>query len=170
MHWLYYVLLAIVMLVGLAVTLIGAPGLWIMLLALVLYAWVTHFAIVAWPGIIAVFTLCAFAEIVEFVFGGLGAKRAGASARAIFGAILGGLLGGIFLTFLIPIPVIGTIIGVCAGSFLGAMLLEFSREGEVAKSMRVGVGAAKGRFIGLVSKLMFGVIILLTSLILAFPR
>ena len=38
----------------------------------------------------------------------------------------GGVLGGLFLTFLIPIPILGTLIGALLGTFLGALIGELS--------------------------------------------
>jgi uncharacterized protein len=108
------------------------------------------------------------AEIVEFMAGSAGAAKAGASKRAMLGAVVGGLLGGFFFTF-VPIPVISTIVGVCLGAFAGAAVTELLIFQDVNRSVRVGFGAAKGRFYGMVSKLAFGIVMLLVALVAAFP-
>jgi len=68
--------------------------------------------------------LCGFGEAIELGAGALGAKKGGGSRKAAIGSIVGGLLGGIALTFLVPIPVIGTLLGALGGTFLGALVGE----------------------------------------------
>lgn len=167
-EWLYYLLLVVLLFSGLFINIIGLPGLWLMLAATAGYAWITDGVYVGWHGLIVLLVLTLAAEVVEFIAGGAGAKKAGASKRAMAGAIIGGLLGGIFLSF-IPVPVLSTIVGVCLGSFIGAAAVELLIGREVGHSMRVGVGAAKGRFLGILSKLAFGLVILIASLWTAFP-
>ena len=51
--WLYYLALLLVQLLGVALTLVGLPGLWLMVGALALYAWVTGFnTYVGWPSMV----------------------------------------------------------------------------------------------------------------------
>src|SRR5207237_787471 len=147
----------------------GLPGLWLMVAATAVYGLITRWAYLGFKTMFALILIALIAEVVETVAGGAGAKRAGASKRGIAGAIVGGLIGALVLSFLIPIPVIGTIVGACAGSLLGAMLVEISIGREVVHSLRVGVGAAKGRLLGIISKLAFGLLMLLIALYAAFP-
>jgi uncharacterized protein YqgC (DUF456 family) len=168
MPWLWYVLLLVVQTIGLFFTILGLPGLWLMVAALAGYAWVTGFnRFVGWPGLVTVLVLALIAEVLEFVAGSAGAKRAGASRRGMMGAVIGALIGG--FVFSIPVPILGTIFGVCLGAFLGAALVEMGIVGDAAHAGRVGWGAAKGRFFGIMLKLLFGVAILIFTLIAAFP-
>jgi len=169
MHWAYYISLLILMLVGLWVVIVGLPGLWIMVAAVILYAALTGWQYVGLWTIVILIVIGILAEIVETVAGGAGAKREGASKRGILGAIVGGILGGLFLTFLIPIPIVGTIVGACVGSLLGAMVTEIAIPTELEHSLRIGVGAAKGRLLGILSKLVFGLVILAISMWMALP-
>ena len=153
----YYIILAILLLIGWFVNILGLPGLWLMVLA--------H---VGWPSTIAMVLLALAAELAEFLAGAAGSAAAGGRKRGMFGAIAGGILGGIFLTFLIPIPIIGTIVGACAGAFIGAAVLEYSDK-DAGHAWRVGIGEAKGRFWGIVSKLGFGFVMFLTSAWTAVP-
>jgi uncharacterized protein YqgC (DUF456 family) len=168
LHWVYYLLLLAVQLAGLFIVILGLPGLWVMVLAAALYAWGTHGAHVGGKGLVFLVVVAAAAEVVEFIAGAGGAKKAGASKAGVWGAIVGALLGGFFLTF-IPIPIVSTIIGVCLGAFLGAIAGELLAGREVVHSVNVGVGAAKGRFLGMMAKLSFGVLILVSTLWLALP-
>jgi uncharacterized protein YqgC (DUF456 family) len=168
MTWIYYTLLLVALLFGLFVNILGLPGLWLMVASVGLYAWLTGFgAYVGWATLWTLIGLALAAEVVEFVAGGSGAKAAGGSGKAMWGAIVGALLGGFLLT--IPVPIIGTIIGVCAGAFLGASIVTISERGDVLHSTRVGWGAAKGRFWGILSKLAFGAVMLVVAAVVALP-
>ncbi len=170
MVWLYYILLLVVQIAGLVVALFQLPGLWLMLAGVGIYAWVTAaHGYVSGASLIVLFLLTLLAEVVEFIAGGAGAKKAGASKLGMVAAMVGGIVGAIAGTPLIPIPVVGTIIGACVGSFIGAMAVELIKKGDVSHSVRVGYGAAKGRFLGMAGKLTIGVVILVVTMIVALP-
>ncbi len=65
----------------------------------------------------------------------LGAKTTGMGCRTSLGSFAGGFLG----TFLIPIPLIGTVIGLVAG----ALLMELVQFGDLKKAMGAGRAALK---------------------------
>lgn len=166
--WLSYLLLALILVGGLVLVAATLPGLWIMVGAAAIYAWATNWQYIGLWTIILLLVLGMLSEAVEFVAGGAGAKQAGGSSRAAWGAILGSLIGAIFLS-LIPIPIISTIVGACLGAFIGALLAEFTVHGRADHSMRVGWGAAKGRFWGILAKLAFGVAVMAIVLVMAAP-
>jgi uncharacterized protein YqgC (DUF456 family) len=168
MHVLYYLLLLALLLIGWFVNILGVPGLWLMVGAFGLYAVVTGWeTYVGWPALLAMVLLAAGAEVVEFLAGAAGSAAAGGRKRGMIGAIVGGFLGAIFLS-VIPIPVVAQVVGACLGAFIGAALMEFTDK-DVAHSFRVGVGAAKGRFWGIVSKLGFGLIMFFLAAVTALP-
>ena len=169
MEWLYYVCLLFILFTGLFAVIVGLPGLWIMVAAVIAYGALTSWAYIGLKTIIVLVMIGGLAEIVETLAGGAGAKRQGASKRGIIGAIVGGILGGIFLTFLIPIFIVGTIVGACLGALLGAVIVELMVGKELQHSLRIGVGAAKGRFLGIISKLAFGLIMLAITMWVALP-
>lgn len=169
MTFLLYILLAAVLLVGLYINLVNAPGLWVMVLATLLYAWATHWNYVGWRSLTAVVSLAGIAEVIYTVATGAAAKRAGAGKAGIIGAVIGGILGGIFLTISVPVPAVGTILGVCLGTFLGALVGEMAVGSELGNSLRVGVGAVKGQLLGMFTKLLFGCVILGVVLWTALP-
>src|SRR6185503_18261826 len=96
-----------------------------------------------------------------------GSKSAGGRKRGMIGAIVGGFLGAIFLS-IIPIPIVSQIVGACLGAFIGAALMEYTDK-DIQHSMRVGVGAAKGRLWGILSKLLFGCLMLIVAVFAALP-
>jgi uncharacterized protein YqgC (DUF456 family) len=168
MHWLWYLILLAVQFLGLSLTLVGLPGIWLMAAALVGFAWLTGWNIyVGWPSVITALALALLAELIEFIAGSVGAKKAGGSRRAMIGAIVGGLIGGFLFT--IPLPVIGTIFGACLGCFLGAAIMEMGVKDDAGHALRVGWGAAQGRLWATLLKLGFGLIIALVCAIAAFP-
>ena len=62
----------------------------------------------------------------------------------LLSALLGGVLGGLFLTGLIPIPVVGTLIGILLGTFVGAMGGELVGGKEIGRSALIGVWRRQG--------------------------
>src|SRR2546425_11222876 len=97
MHWLAYAILLLLALAGIFVTLLGLPGLWGMVLAALVYAWYTAWHYLGLWTVVALIVIAAAAEVIEFVAGSAGAKKAGGSRRAAWGALVGGLLGGSLL-------------------------------------------------------------------------
>ena len=166
--WLYYILLILATGTGLVAAVLTLPGIWLIVLAAILFAVVTDFAHLGYITLIGIFLLGIAAEAVEFVAGGAGAKAAGGSNRSIVGALIGGLIGGIIGTF-IPLPILGTLIGIVAGTFFGAAALERTKGSSLAKVRAVAEGATKGRILGTLLKLPFAVIIAAWVLIAALP-
>ena len=163
----YYLLLITILLVGWFVNILGLPGLWLMVIAFVGYGLATGWGVfVGWPATIAMLGLTLSAEAVEFLAGAAGSAAAGGRKRSMVGAIVGGFLGGIAGTPLLP--VIGTIVGACAGAFLGAAVMELRDKGAI-HSFHIGVGAAKGRFLGIVCKLMFGLVMFVVAAWTGWP-
>ena len=140
-----------------------------MLAGAAIYAWLTHGYYLGIKTLVALLILAAAAEVVELVLGGAGAKKAGASFWGILGGLIGAIVGGICLTGLIPIPILGTIIGICLGSFLGAFSVELVLGQPLSQSIHIGVGAAKGRFTGILGKVFFGCVMFLITFFSAFP-
>ncbi len=169
MEWLYYIILLIFLTVGLWINILTLPGLWLMVAATAIYAWVTGGQYVSWTGLIVLTVIAVIAEIVEFVAGGAGAAKAGGSKRAFVGSIVGGIIGAIFLTGLVPIPVVGTIIGIVLGTFFGAWATEAMVKRDMGQGLRVGWGAALGRLIGIFTKLAFGIVIFLIAAFASLP-
>ena len=165
--WAWYLALLVLMLCGLGVQLMGLPGLWVMAVSALAYAWVTGWQYLGIPGLATIVGLCLVGELIEFLAGAGGAKKAGGSKRAMVGGIIGGIVGGIVLS--IPLWIVGTIIGVCIGAFAGATLAQMTVASDVEHSARVGLGAAKGTLIGILSKLTVGCVIFAVAAGVALP-
>lgn len=157
-----WILFAMAIIVGIGLNLLGLFGNWIILGA-VIAAWVisgfTYFGIYT---IIAMAVLAAIGEIIEAVAAGYGAARFGGTKGTIVAAIAGTILGAIVFTPIIPIPLIGTVIGACLGAFIGATAYELTQQREEGfdGAVRVGFGAALGKVAGLLGKSITGFIML----------
>lgn len=149
-------------LVGLVLVVFGLPGLWLMVLALLGYGWLTDFATVGAWTVGLVLALAGAGEAVEAWLGYRFARRYGGSTRAAWGALLGGIVGAIVG---VPIPLVGSVIGAFAGSFAGAAVFEFSQARAVDGSVRAGWGAVLGRAAGAAVKVGFGMIIAIVGVI-----
>ena len=149
-------LLLLALAAGLVMLPFGLPGLWLMLAAVGLYAWLgPQGAIGPWTvgGIAAVAVI---AEIGEFVVTARHTRRAGGSSRgawwALGGSVIGALAG-------VPIPVAGSLIGAFLGAFVGAWLGELSLGRAVGDATKAATGALIGRAISVALKVAAGVAI-----------
>jgi hypothetical protein len=169
--WLLYALLAAACVVGLLVNILGLPGIWLIPLATIVYAllpW-TGVTIGAWP-ILAIIAIGVVAELAEFLAGAAGSAKAGGSKRGMLGAIVGGIVGAIGGQIVIPIPLLGAIIGAFVGSFIGSYVIEFAWVRRThADSLRIGVGAVKGRVIGVAIKTFCGAVMTIVALVAGWP-
>jgi uncharacterized protein YqgC (DUF456 family) len=170
LDWLYWVLLLAVLITGWVLNIFGLPGLWLMVIGHVIFALVTRWDnYVGLTSVIIIVLLAVLAEIIEFVAGAAGSSKAGGTKRGAIGAIIGTIVGGFVGTGVIPIPIVGTIVGAIAGAFAGASLIELMIDPDTGRAMRIGVGAAKGRFAGMVIKSVIGAMMIVVSLIAALP-
>lgn len=150
-------------------TLLQMPGLWLMLLAALCLNLFYAPSMFSWWTIGAAGGLCLLAEVSEFAAGAVGAQRAGATRRGMWGAVAGGIVGAIVGTVAIPIPVLGTLLGAGIGSGLGAAGLELSRRGATMDhAARVAGGAAVGRVTAAVIKLGFACVLAAVLSVAAF--
>jgi uncharacterized protein len=148
--------------------LFGLPGTWLMVLVTaVLKWWQPDYVVVSWTLLGVAAGLAVLGEVLEFVLGAAGSRRAGGSTRAAALAIVGSLVGGILGTAL-PVPIVGTVIGACLGAFAGSLLGDLWAGRPLFPSFAAGWGAAVGRFWGTVSKLAIGGIIVVILALAAF--
>lgn len=134
-------------LLGLAGLVLPAlPGAPLLFAGLLLAAWAEHFVYVG-PGTLAVLAvMMVLTYLVEFAASAIGAKRFGASGRAMTGALLGGVIG---IFFGIP--------GILLGPFAGAVIGELSLQRSLHAAGWAGLGASLGMALGMAAKLAFGV-------------
>lgn len=139
-----YVLAAVLVLVGLAgVVLPALPGLPVVFAGLLLAAWAGGFEQihVATLVVLGLLTLLSFG--VDFWATAHGARRVGASRKALVGAVLGTFAG------LFVFPPFGLFVGPFAGALLGELL----HGREWRKAAKVGFGTWLGIVLSVVLKL-----------------
>jgi uncharacterized protein YqgC (DUF456 family) len=168
---LYVWLLCLVLLnaLWLMLTLFCLPGNWLMVLSTCLFAWWRWDERVfsGWT-LIAITALALVGELVEFLAGMIGARQSGASWRGAMMAVLGAIVGAIVGTFAVPVPFLGSVIGASTGAGLVVWVTEVSRGEPASHSLRRGVGAGVGQFLGTGSKLAVGLVIWLIITVAAF--
>ena len=152
--------------VGVVLTLLTLPGMWIALLVAV--------AVQAWqPGTFSWWTLgtcCVLAvigEIVEFAASAAGAAKGGASRRGAIGAIVGSVVGAIAGSFFVP-P-LGTIAGAVVGAGLAVGWVELAlNDRSLAEAAKAGTGAAAGRLLATVAKTAIAAVVAIILCIAAW--
>lgn len=169
MIYLWATLLVLLNLGWLFLNLLALPGNWMMVGTTLLVAWwqwdVRMFS--PWT-LAAIVVLALLGEVAEFLSSAVGVKTAGGTKWGGAGSLLGAVLGALFGTVLIPLPVLGSLIGVCAGAALGAWVFEIMGGRSVYASAAFGVAAGTGRFVGVLSKFALGVIIWCIITVAAF--
>lgn len=139
-YWLGAIALVVIGLVGLVLPAI--PGAPLIFAGLVLAAWAEGFSYVGLWTIIALAFLALLTYGVDFWATMFGAKKFGASKRAIIGALIGAITG-IFL----GLP------GVVFGPFIGAVIGELSAQKNLQQAARAGIGATIGLILGAALKI-----------------
>jgi uncharacterized protein len=169
MMYLWATILVLANAVWLFLVLLGLPGNWLMMVSTALVAWLywDEGMFSRWT-LLAALGIAVLGEVLEFAAGAVGTKQAGGSRAGAFGALAGGLIGAAAGTFIIPIPIIGSLVGACGGAFCGALAMELAGGREMEPAVRSGIGAGVGRFFGTVAKLVVGIAIWLVVAVAAF--
>jgi uncharacterized protein len=147
--------------IGLLLIPFGLPGLWVIVLGIVGYGWLTDFQTLSATFMVVVIVLAILGEVFEAWIGFRYARRYGGSSRAGWGALVGGLMGAIVG---VPIPIIGSVIGGFVGAFVGAALFEYTRARHAEGSVKAGWGAVLGRAIAAAGKMAIGIALVVGSL------
>lgn len=145
---LYYVLSVLLVLVGIAGTILPAlPGLPLVFAGMLLAAWAGDFQQVGVPMLVVLGLLTVFSLAVDFWATALGAKRVGASKLAIIGAMVGTVAGLFF-------GPIGLLMGPFAGAIGGELIHRRSlQKQDLGQAAKIGVGTWFGILFGTVLKL-----------------
>lgn len=145
------------------------PGNWLIVIGTAVFAWWrSDDHIFSVTTLVIITLLAVLGEIVEFFAGMGGAKKAGSGWLGATAAIGGAIAGAILGTFLIPIPLIGTVIGACAGAGMATWFFEKVTGKTNHQSLRSGMGAGLGVFIGTTVKFIIGFFIWLIVAVAAF--
>jgi hypothetical protein len=149
---------------GLLLIPFGLPGLWVMVLGVAGYGWLTDFRTVTLGLMALVLVLAVVGEVVEAWLGFRFARRYGGSRRAGWGALAGGLVGAVIG---VPVPLVGPVIGGFLGAFAGAALLEYTLARRTGAAAWAGWGAVLGRAAAAAAKMGLGIVITVSALFAA---
>jgi len=155
---LIWLLAATLILVGVAGLVLPAlPGPVLLFGGLLAAAWAEEFLFVGTGTLIVLAIMAVLAHLVDFVAGALGARRYGASGRAVAGAAIGACVG---IFFGLP--------GVLLGPFAGAMAGELLNQRGLGAAGRAGIGATLGLALGTAAKLALGITMVGVFLLMRF--
>jgi uncharacterized protein YqgC (DUF456 family) len=139
-----YVLAVLLILGGLAGTVLPIlPGIPMIFGGIWLVAALDGYQHLGAGWLLAIGVLGALGVLVDFVAAARGARRVGASARALWGASIGTVVG-----MFLGIP------GLLLGPFVGALVGELSAGTSVLRSAHVGAGTWIGLLAGTLVKLV----------------
>lgn len=150
--WLGWVVVWLLCLAGLALSCVSLFGTWCVVAA-------TAIALFLSPGpfpnvltLVLFVILAALIELAEWAAGMWGVQRRGGSGWAGWAALVGGILGLILGSFFIPIPVIGSLLGMLILSFGSAFAVERYRLKHSGQAAHIAWGAVIGRLLVILLK------------------
>jgi len=149
-------------------TIVTLPGTYLILFGALLVA-IFQPDLLSWWMVAGLAMGVVLAELAEFASSAAGAAAGGASKHGLWGATIGGILGAIVGTVLIPIWVVGTLVGGVIGAGLLAGGLErFGAKRTWAETGRAASGAVAGRFFATVVKGIIALAMAITASVAAF--
>jgi uncharacterized protein len=144
MDVLLYALAACLIAAGMFGSVVPAlPGIPLVFAGLWLASGLDHYRHIGLWWLLGIAAVGAIGLTLDLVAGALGAKRAGASPRAVWGSLLGSVIG---IFFGLP--------GLLLGPFVGAVFGELSTGRSVLRSTHVGLRAWLGLLFGTIMKLV----------------
>jgi uncharacterized protein YqgC (DUF456 family) len=146
------ILVTIGALIGVLLTAVTLPGIWIMLLIAMVCTWWQPSLFSLWT-LGAVAAIAVLAEVAEALSSAAGSARTGGSRAGIAGSLVGSIIGGI------------------VGAGLGASIAERGIAKRTwGESLRSGRGAAVGRALSTVVKTVFAIGAALVLIVGAFAN
>lgn len=143
LSFILYLLAVLSVLIGIAGILLPAlPGLPLVFAGLLLAAWADGFAHVGWPTLLVLGVLTVLSLVADLLATVVGARRVGASRKALWGTFVGSLAGMFFMP-----------LGLLLGPLAGALVGEYWHGRELGRSTRVGLATWMGLLLGLALKL-----------------
>lgn len=152
------IILSLFGLVGFIFIFFSNFGTLIIFLGSIVYAIMTRFAVIGVQTLIILCICYIIGEAIEYLGVILGAKKFGASKRAILGALLGGIAGGFLGVTLLGV---GVFLGTFLGIFCGAFLAEFTHDRDWRRSLASGTGGVLGRLLAIGGKVIIALLMFL---------
>ena len=139
---LLWIVSLVLVLVGIAGVILPAlPGTPFVFLGFLLAAYIEDFSRIGWITLTILGVLTLLSVVVDFIVPSYGAKRVGASPKAMSGAALGAVVG---IFFGIP--------GLIFGPFIGAAIGEYASRKNLLQAGKAGLGTWIGVLLGIAMK------------------
>ncbi len=152
------ILAIFVMLVGITGSFVPiVPGIPLVFLAILGYGWYEGFNVISVHYIAIMGALTLLSVLVDYIAGVWGAKRAGSSRLGMLGAGLGIVVG----LFFGPV-------GILVGPWLGAFVGEYLVLRDVSQAVNVATGTVIGIFAGMAFKVLLGIGMLISFVVVIF--
>ena len=139
---------------------LSLSGTWLVVIAAALAALFWPGPLPGWGTVAGFALIAAGVEVIEFLAGAWGVTRRGGSAWAGLAAIVGGALG-LLLGTLIPIPAVGSLLGMLLGGFALVFAVEYRRLRSHARAAHIAWGSVSARLLMVLLKV--GVSLLLSG-------
>jgi uncharacterized protein YqgC (DUF456 family) len=121
-----YAAVALLCLAGIVLSCVSLSGTWLVVVAAVAAHFLNEAGLPGGWTLLLYVLISAALEVIEFFSGTWGVQKRGGSGAAGWMALLGGI-AGLFLGVFIPIPIIGSLIGMTIGSFALVFAVEYRR-------------------------------------------
>ena len=143
-HILILIITTLLLIPGLMLVVIpGIPGLLYMLAVTLIYGFIDHFTHLTLGNFGIIALIVGIAMAFETSAGIIGAKWGGAHWTSLFYGVLGLIIG----TILIPIPLVGGIIGL----FFGILGAEYCRTSDMKKAGKAAMWGMGGSLVSIVA-------------------
>ena len=139
-----YFLIGVLCLLGFIISCLSLSGTWLVLAATGLAAWLRWPEFPAVGALVFFLILCISVEVLESLAAVWGVKKRGGSKAAGWAALGGGFVGMLLGGF-IPVPVIGSLLGMLLGSFGCAFWVEHAKMKKIEHAAHVATGAVLAR-------------------------
>ena len=147
-------------LIGIVLSMVTISGTWLVLLAGLLFK-VTHVSLSpSWTMLVILAVMAILVEVFEGLAGYFGVVKKGGSKLAGFVASVTSFIGGIIGTIVIPIYILGSLIGLIAGGFLGAYAVEYFRLKHNNKAIDIAMGTVIAKVFMMVLKVIVTLIMI----------
>lgn len=149
---LIYITFGVLVILGLVLTFLDFPGIWLIDIAALIFAIYDGFENITVLFLIILFLISILIAFIDNIVIALGAKKMGGSKWGVLGAVLGGIVG----------VVIGNIFGFLLGPLIGATLFEllFAHK-DLKESLKSGFGSLVGIFVSIFLKSVITVTIVI---------
>lgn len=130
-----------------------------MLFVAVVFGFTTSFSMLSVQNLLVLGIIVISTILFDILAGIVGARYGGANMQSLFAGFAGLIIG----TFLIPLPIIGSVLGF----FLGIYISELSQHHKNKKAWTAAIGGALGTLTGVAGNVIMSVVFIVTFIIFA---